>query len=73
MEVDVEGSSPVCERGLLRDEAVVASSPAPLVGEIHGALVGPRGLVVMVRQRGMRGGSAWERDEEREQSVGKKT
>lgn len=57
VEVDVEGSGPVCENRLLGDEAVVASSPALLVGEIHGALVGPHGLVVMIRQRGMRGGS----------------
>lgn len=57
VKVDVVGASPVCKHLLLRDEAVVASSPAPLVGEIHGALVGPRGLVVMIRHRGMGGGS----------------
>lgn len=58
--MDVEGSSPVCKHRLLRDEAVVASSAAPLVGEVHGAFVGPRGLVVMIRHGGMRGGSTRE-------------
>lgn len=69
VKVDVEGSSPVCKHRLLRDEAVVASSSAPLVGEIHGALVGPQGLVVMIRQRGMRGGSTGEsRGEEKREA-----
>ena len=58
--MDVEGSRPVGEHHLLGDEPVVASSPAPLVGEIHGALVGPRGLVVMIRHGGMGGGSTSE-------------
>lgn len=30
------------------------------MGEIHGALVGPRGLVVMIWHRGMGGGATWE-------------
>lgn len=63
--MDVEGASPVCKHRLLRDEAVVASSSAPLVGEIHGALVGPRGLIVMIRHRGMGGGSTRGAEESR--------
>lgn len=72
--MDVEGSGPVCKHDLLRDEAVVASSSAPLVCEIHGALVGPRGLIVMIRQRGMRGGSTRESrgEENREKERSKK-
>lgn len=63
VKVDVEGSSPVREDRLLRDEAVVASLSTPLVGQIHGALVWPVGLVVMVRHGGMGGGSAEGREQ----------
>lgn len=59
--MDIEGSSPVGEHHLLCDEAVVASTPASLMGEIHRALIGPRGLIVMIQHRGMGGGSARER------------
>lgn len=58
--MDVVGSCPVCEYRLLRDEAVVASSPISLVGKIHGALAGPRGLVVMIGYSRMGGGSTQE-------------
>lgn len=58
--MDIEGPGPVCEHGLLRDEAVVAPSSAPLVGEVHGALVRAGGLVVMIRHGGMGGRSARE-------------
>lgn len=63
VKADVEGSSPVREDRLLRDEAVVASLSTPLVGQIHGALVWPVGLVVMVRHGGMGGGSAEGREQ----------
>lgn len=55
--MDIEGSSPVCKHRLLCDETVVASTSASLVEKVHGALGGPRGLVVMIRHGGMRGGS----------------
>lgn len=58
--MDIEGPGPVCEHGLLRDEAVVAPSSAPLMGEVHGALVGAGGLIVMIRHGGMGGQSARE-------------
>lgn len=64
VKVDVEGSSPVLEHSLLCDEAVVASLSTPLVGQIHGALVWPVELVVMIRHRGMGGGPARERERE---------
>lgn len=57
VEVDVERPRPVGEHGPLRDEAVVAASTPPLMRQIHGALVGSRGLVVMIRHGGMRGRS----------------
>lgn len=64
--MDVEGLSPVCEHPLLRDETVVASSSAPLVGQIHRALVGPFGFIVMIQHRRVGGGSKAEtRREER--------
>lgn len=69
VKVDVEGLSPVCKHRLLCDEAVVAPSPAPLVGEIHGALVGPRGLIVMIRHGGMGGGSTREPRREEQRGV----
>lgn len=51
--MDVEGPRPLGEYGPLRDEAVVAASTPPLMGQIHGALVGSRGLVVVIRHGGM--------------------
>lgn len=57
VKVDVEPSSPVCEHHLLRDEAMVTSTSAPFMRQIHGALGGPGGLIVMVGHGGMGGGS----------------
>lgn len=70
VKADVEGSGPVGEDRLLRDEAVVAPPSTPLVGEIHGALVRPAGLVVVIRHGGMGGGSV--RKVERERERGRK-
>lgn len=66
IEVDFKGSSPVCKHRLLCDEAMVASSSAALVGQIHGAFIWPRGLIVMVRQRRVGGGSTQEERSVRE-------
>lgn len=65
VKVDVTGSSPVCKYRLLCDETVVASSPISLVRKIHGALVGPRGLIVMIWYSRMGGGSTQARRERR--------
>lgn len=49
VEVDVKSPCPVGEDPLLCDEAVVAAPPPTLVRNVHGALVRPTWLVVVVR------------------------
>lgn len=48
-EADVECPCPVLEDALLGDEAVVAALAAPLVGNVHGALVRTQRFVVVIR------------------------
>lgn len=51
VEVDVKRPCPVGEDSLLRDEAVVAAPPPPLMRDVHGAFIRAVWLVVVVRDR----------------------
>lgn len=53
VEVDVESPGPLGEDALLGDEAMVAAAAAALMGDVHGTLVWPKRLVVVVGDRGM--------------------